>query len=357
MEALFDSNHEQLHPMQHPHFAQLLGEVRPDAAVLIMEDDAGLAGFWPVHLRPGRWLRAIGGPFADHHGPVMKPGVSTDLNQLLADVKCRGMTVTALVAQPSSRIDAIESHEVYLTRLDQGVGPLLAEKTEAYPKFFKKHRRLERKLRRESTTVDFVFDDRNDDSLSRLLELKSRQLRASGRHDVLDNLWTRQFIEKLRAGTPERLYARLSSLYVDGELAAAELNLQSGGYLHGWLASYDLRFAAYSPGHLLVRRILEAMAQSGLTTYNAGAGHHHYKKYFANDAIEVFSGTLRVSGSEFGVSDWPARVWRSAEHLSPSLVKTVLGKVRRRSDQILASELGLAGRLKGFARAATGSRS
>ncbi len=356
MEVLFDRCRQQLHPMQHPVFARYLGDVRPDVAILFMEDDSGLAGFWPVHCRPGRWLRAIGGPFADYHGPVTKPGVSRDLNQLLSDVNCRGMTVTALAAQPGSRIDAATPHEVYLTRLDEGVATLLAEKSEAFPRFFKKHRRLERKLRKESATVDFVFDDRDEDSLSRLLALKSRQLRASGRHDVLATRWARQFIGKLREGTPERLYARLSSLYIDDELAAAELNLQSGGYLHGWLAGYDQRFFNYSPGHLLVRLILENMAESGMTIYDAGMGHHHYKKYFANDAIEVWSGTLRVPESGLGLAAWSSRVWRSAERLSPGRVKTALGKVRRRSDQILASELSVAGRLKGFARAAIGPR-
>lgn len=354
---LFDRGREQLHPMQHPVFARYLGDVRPDVGILFMEDDGGLAGFWPVHCRPGRWLRAIGGPFADHHGPVTKPGVSRDLNKLLSDVNCRGMTVTALAAQPGCRIDAVTPHEVYLTQLDQGVGPLLAEKSRAHPRFFKKHRRLERKLRNESTTVDFVFDDRDDASLARLLAWKSRQLRASGRHDVLGSLWARRLIRRLRNGTPDRLYARLSSLYVDGELAAAELNLQSGDYVHGWLAAYDPCFAKYSPGHLLVRLILEAMAEGGLTTYNSGVGHHHYKKYFANHSIEVRSGALRAAGTSFSFTGLPSQVWRSAERLSPGPVKTTLGKVRRRSDQILASEPDLPGRLKGFARAAIGSKS
>lgn len=351
-EALAAAERHGCHPMQHPDFARLLGTVRPDTAMLIIKDGAEHVGFWPVHRRPGRWFRPIGGPFSDVHGPLIRSGVLIDLAGLLSDVNCRGMTVTALKHEMGIAEHALEPRKVFLTNLEQGLDALLADRTQAHPKYFRKHRRLERKLRNEHARVDFVFDDRNEQSLSRLLDMKSNQLRATGRHDVLNSDWARRLIHLLRTGQSEGLYAQLSSLYVDGDLAAAELNLRSGGYLHGWLACYDERFASYSPGHLLVGLILEAMADQGMSIYDAGTEHGHYKKYFSNDSMTVWSGTLRCQGPEYPLSGWPAAMWRTAERFSPGPVKNVMAKVRRRTDQIVSSELTVSGRLKGFARAA-----
>jgi CelD/BcsL family acetyltransferase involved in cellulose biosynthesis len=351
-DALYEMAAQMSHPMLHPDYARLVSRVRPDTRVIAIEAGTELVGFWPIHLRPGRWARPVGGPFCDMHGPVLKPGISLDLHQLLSEVKLRGMTLTGLAGLADCRAKGLAPDTVHLTRLDQGWDAFLAAQTHAHARFFKKHWRLARKLHRDHASVEFVFDDQSPNSLQHLLELKSRQFRATGRHDVLASQWSRAFIDLLRAGDRDRLFARLSSLYVDGAFAGGELNLQSGAYLHGWMVGFDRRYADYSPGLHLAGRILKAMTEQGLTVYDAGVGHAHYKKYFSNAATTVWGGTLPSSQPGLSLSGLASSAYRTVERRAPTAPKAILGKIRRRSDQILASELSLSERVKGFVKAA-----
>jgi len=350
-EALFDTGSHPAHPMLHPDFARALAEVRDDTFVIFLKREAEVIGYWPVHLRPGRWMRAIGGPFSDVQGPILKPNIALDLQEVLSKAGVRGITLPGLAHDEGLNPIGLRPRQVHLTRLERGWECVLDEQTRQHKRFFKNHWRLDRKLRRDHDVVEFVFDDTRPESLRRLLDLKSQQFRATGRHNVIASAWAQDFIHRLYSQRDRGVSARLSGLFVDGELAAGELNLQSGEYLHGWLTGFDHRFADYSPGHLLVRLILEAMADKGLTTYDAGVGHGHYKKYFSNAEATLWRGTVRSPGSAQTMSGFASAAWRAAEEKGPPAMQSVLAKVRRRSDQILISEPDLSGRLKGFWKA------
>jgi len=67
-------------------------------------------------------------------------------------------------------------------------------------------------------------------------------------------------------------------LALDGEAAAAELQLRHGGHVYALRADYDPRFEAYSPGTYLFWRLLQALLEEGLEgRYWMGPGENPYK--------------------------------------------------------------------------------
>ena len=67
-------------------------------------------------------------------------------------------------------------------------------------------------------------------------------------------------------------------LALDGEPAAAELQLRRGGHVYALRADYDPRFEPYSPGTYLFWRLLQALLEEGLEgRYWMGPGENPYK--------------------------------------------------------------------------------
>ncbi|MEO1643447.1 MAG: cellulose biosynthesis protein CelD, partial [Pseudomonadota bacterium] len=88
-----------------------------------------------------------------------------------------------------------------------------------------------------------------------------------------------------------------------------------------------------------------------LHTYDAGPGLDHYKRHYANYHLPVDSGILRGKRGSFAPSRIAGRVWRSGEAVMPGKVGELMGRTRRRMDQIALAETSTTARLSGVYQA------
>ena len=90
------------------------------------------------------------------------------------------------------------------------------------------------------------------------------------------------------------------------------------------------------------------MPRLGLTSYDLSAGADHYKRPFASEVGTAQVGMLRTRPSG------PFSIDRAADLAAATLGDkgaTVVRRIGRRFDHILQTELSLAGRVQGVARA------
>ena len=338
-------------PFFDPEFARLVGEIRDDTFIAVGFDAGQTApsAFWPLHVRPGGWARPIGGPFSDWHGPVLKKGEVIDPCLFLSAAGLSGFTAFGMPGALSwghipNRAGA------HLTLMQEGWDAYLASQAKLYPKHFKKMRRLQRNIQRDFTDIRYNLDDTSRDAFDWLIERKRCQYDKTGRHDVLAPDWVRDLLERLRGHHSSRLSARLMTLRLDGQIVAAEFDLCSDRIIHGWLVAFDPDYGSYAPGYLLRHEILRAMDGMEQSTYDASAGQDYYKKYYTNYQLPMDAGVLRAE-PKTGLPRLMAEGWRLTENALPGPFGGLMGKVRRRTDQIVMSETSLGGRLSGFARA------
>ena len=339
-------------PLFDPLFARLVGECRPDTWLAMAIDGGEMVGFWPMHRAGEGWARPVGGPFADCHAPVVAPGFRLDPADFLSGLGLAGMTVTGYTPRPGETCRTGERTGAHLSLLDKGIDHFFAEQNRMFPKHHKKMRRIRRNLRRGRHEVTVIHGDVRADHLDRLIMLKRRQYLETGRHDVLSSDWAGRFVERLRSVSGPRFEAVLTTLCIDGQFAAGALNLCSDRVVHGWLTAFDRDFAPFSPGLLLVDEILRAMPARGQSVYDAGPGLGHYKQYHCNAMRPLDCGVLLSGAAGLSPARWFASGWRTVEHIAPKPAARLMGKVRRRSDQILVSETDLAARARGFVGAA-----
>ncbi|MCF6328372.1 MAG: GNAT family N-acetyltransferase [Henriciella sp.] len=340
-------------PFFDPDFARLVGEVREDTRIGVATKGEDVVGVWPLHERPGGWSRPIGGPFSDWHGPIVEPGHNLTAQAFLNGLGLSGMTVFGLQPQAEPMSKGMTRVGANMTDISMGWDAYFEAQQQAWPKHFKKMRRLYRNVERDFSERQLNWDDRSDRSFHRLIGLKQDQFARTGFHDVLKPEWARRLFDRLRNYQGARLRVRLVTLCFDGQHAASELTLQSDTVMHGWLTGFEHDMGMYSPGNMLVQDILPYMPGEGILTYDSGPGMDYYKRHYANFQLPVDCGILRGKTNNAAPARLAGKAWRWGESVMPDKAGELMTRARRRMDQVSLAELSLGARISGVVGALT----
>lgn len=339
-------------PLLWPDFALAVGDVREDARVAVWRRDGVPVGFLAYHLRPGAFGRPIGAPFSDYHALVGE--LDLNVGEALALVGLSAYRFTGLI-DPAGAFQSAAGggQEGFLIKLESGAEDYLETLRAASPKRFKNYRRLDSKLGREVGDLKIVAPDHSQAAFDAMIEWKRDQLRRTGMHDFLRPDWSLSLLQSLFERREGEFQGLMIGLYAGDELVAVHFGVRGGGVYHPWLASTSPEHATWSPGQVYLLRAIAAMPGLGLTTYDLGLGHDHYKKPYALSMRPVTSGLATAAGSVGQAAKVSERAWQMAGAEGKGLV----GRLRRRMDLIATVELSLAGRARGFAEAiSTGGR-
>ncbi|HEY3696626.1 GNAT family N-acetyltransferase [Phenylobacterium sp.] len=333
-------------PLLGPDFAAAVARVRDDARVTVWRDGDRPVGFLPHHRRPGAFARPIGAPLSDYHALVGEPGLN--LAEALAAADLTAFRFAGLLdpygaferhvtaRQPGFRIELQTTAEDYLEALRV-----------ASPKRFKNWRRLDHKLDREAGPLRIAAPDRSRAAFDTLMTWKREQLARTGAHDFLHPDWTRELIGALFELREGDFRGLMICLYAGDRLVGGHFGVRLGSVFHPWIASIDPALAAWSPGQLFLPRAIAAMPDLGLTDYDLGPGHEHYKRPFAPPSRTVAEGLAAAESAAGRAAQAAERAWMLVGG-SPG---GPLDRVRRRLDAIATVELSVAGRARSLAAA------
>jgi CelD/BcsL family acetyltransferase involved in cellulose biosynthesis len=335
-------------PLLGPDFAQAVGAVRQDARVAVLSRNGDPVGFLPYHQRPGGFARPIGSPLSDYQALIVRRDLAVDGADALTALGLSAFRFNGLVDPFAAFTGAVEAEKpAYVVDLDRPVAAYLEEVRAASPKRFKNFRRLASKLDREIGETTIVAPDRSQDAFDTLLQWKREQFHRTGGHDVLRPEWTRQLLQSLfeqRAGAFRGL---MITLYAGDRLVAGHFGVRLNGVYHPWIASADPELAAYSPGQTFLWKAIEAMPDLGLTRYDLGPSHDHYKRHYGLSQVTVGEGLATAHTAAGRAAGAREKVWT----LAGARHGTFAGRLRGRLDAIAAVELSAAGRVRSLAEA------
>lgn len=336
-------------PLLGPDFTQAVGKVREDARVAVIREAGETVAFLPYHRRPGGLARPIGSPLSDYHGLVCRPDAGLDLAQVLraADVslfRYNGLVDPHGVFPASPETD----RTAYVIDLTGGTAEAYLEAVRAEsPKKIKNYRRLDNKLDREVGPVRLVAGDASRDAFNLLIDWKREQLARTGGHDFLRADWTRELMADLFTAREGEFRGLMINLYAGDTLVAGHFGIRQGAVYHPWIASTSPDHAAWSPGQIFFLRAIAAMPELGLTRYDLGPGHDHYKRAYARSTITIGEGAATASTLGGRMAHSMESVWSLAGAHGAGPV----GQLRRRIDAIASTELTMAGRVRDFVEA------
>lgn len=282
-------------PFLSPDFTLAMGEVNDRVRVLIVRDEAGIAGFLPYEHGSGGVGTAVGAWVSLAQGVIHRPGADFDVDALL---KACGLHVWEFgcLVERQPWFAPYTRHSLEATQLDLSDGyPAYEKELKARsPKFLKSTQYKERKLGRDVGEVTHVFAVDSDEQFRLLREWKSAQYLRIGRPDRFSKDWVVRLVERLHAIDTEDFGGVLSMLYAGGQPVAGHFGLRSHATLIGWFPAYDQAFAKYSPGLIQHLRMAEDAAGFGLDTLDlsVGAG-YEYKSALESRTTPVSEGIVR----------------------------------------------------------------
>jgi len=333
-------------PLLGPEFAQAIGNVREDARVAVVRRTGETLGFLAYHRRPGGLARPIGSPLSDYHGLVARPDARLDLGQVLGAADIAVFRYSGLV-DPNGVFPASPETDRTAYLID-----LSATSAEAYleairaasPKKIKNYRRLDNKLDREVGPVRLVAGDVSRDAFNKLIDWKRAQLARTRAHDFLRADWTRELMADLFARRSGDFRGLMINLYAGDTLIGGHFGVRLGAVYHPWIASTSPEHAAWSPGQIFFLRAIAAMPELGLSHYDLGPGHDHYKRAYGLDTVSIGEGAVTAAtiGGRMALSIENAWTLAGAHGAGP------VGRLRRRMDAIASTELTMTGRVRDF---------
>ncbi|HUO23935.1 MAG TPA: GNAT family N-acetyltransferase [Caulobacteraceae bacterium] len=337
-------------PLLGPDFAEAVGRRRSDAYVAVARRDGRAVGFLPHHRRPTGFARPIGATFSDYHALAGDPGAPLDGPELLAAAGLRTLRFSNL-------IDPFASFSAVAQTVDEGfaihLGPDGAEAylqniRAANTKRAKNWRRLEHKLDREMGEVSLIVDDRSREAFETLIHWKRRQLIMTGRHDVLRPDWSLGLMRDLFEARGGPLEGLMMTLRAGGRVVAGHFGVRLGDHFHSWISAADPEAAAVGAGNTLMLRAIAALPEAGLSHFDMGPSHGHYKEPFCTSRVACAAGVANRAGAG-SIGQIGPRALALAAGRSQAMARML-----RRIDHIAATELSIGGRVRGVVEALCG---
>ncbi len=283
-------------PFLTPEFAQAVGQQRQDARIIIARDTQGLIGILGIHKRPGGYARLLGAPISDHQAFISETGFTASMEDVLKAAKVSTLSFNN-INDPQVDFGHVikDTHFSHLADLSTGAEQYFDLQRQTYGRHFKKMRQRARGAIRDHGTMEMKLDSQNKKDFELLLQWKCAQFHRTRKCDVLAARWIKGLLQSLWE-TQGRVRAVLNVLYLGGQPAAAEIGLLCNGIYHSWIAAYDPELSRCSPGLLLLEGIIQNAGELGITLIDLGSGHDHYKKYYANDRLELGQGKFIGEG-------------------------------------------------------------
>lgn len=279
-------------PFYEPTWLQLLGVYRPQLEVAMIDVSGELAGVFAYERDSANKARPPGVKLCDFQGPVLRDGFSIPPEELLRACRLKAWQFDHQpltndtwkkwsVREADSRFIRLSgNYEEYVTK----------QKTQT--SLFSQSARKRRKLEREVGAVEFHWHCEERSSLDLLLEWKSNQREATGTFNLLDWDWAVSFLRDVQLNQSPHLQGVLSTLLVEGQVAAVHLGMVTPTAFHYWFPTYNPEFRRYSPGQILLLHMIEAATEQNLQRFDFGKGEESYKQKFATDSFTLGEGVV-----------------------------------------------------------------
>ena len=137
-----------------------------------------------------------------------------------------------------------------------------------------------------------------------MLAWKSEQYLKSGNNDLFAPGWVREAVGSIFRSNVEGFAGMLSLLYAGDRMVAGHIGMRSHRVWHYWFPAYDPASAKYSPGLMLLLKMVGHAPEIGVRIFDLGKGMNSYKERLMNSSSLLASGRLEISSwrSLYGVA-------------------------------------------------------
>lgn len=323
-------------PFHSPEWARIIGTVRADARIAVVEDGRQTVAFVPVQRSSPFAAMGLGAPICDGDGIVAAPDVPLDLTALPGALGVDRIDFGHLPLATGRYDDVVRVRDtVMVADLSDWPGFLAARRAEG-SSTLRNLDKKKRKMAREVGELDFRAFEPDPEALACLLAWKSDQFRRTGQPNVLAHRWCLEAHERAAVSADPLFCGATVSVRAGGRVVAGLLALRAGPVLHAWMIAHDPGLASYSPGAMVWHHMFEAGHAAGVRHIDFGCGDYPYKRFYRTGE--------RGIGCGFVGRPSLAAAWRGSMFATRSLMERssnptlagLPGRIMRRLDTLRA---------------------
>ena len=279
------------HPMASAEFMLSVARHRTDVRFGVIRSRGKAIGFFPFQ----RQLNGIGHPVGfrlnDYQVGIFAPDASIDSAWMLKSCGLSSWHFDHLVSSQHCFASGhfLLEDSPYID-LSQGLDAYVASISDRAR--WKSNIRNQERMARDVGPVRFEFHSADGAAFRSLLDWKTAQIQRDGRRCVFEWPWVIKTLEDLRTTANPHCSGVLSVLYAGDRLAAVHFGLRSQEILHWWITTYNQEFRSYSPGALLLARVIEEAARLGIRRIDLGKGAEPYKEKLQSGATQLATGVV-----------------------------------------------------------------
>ncbi len=335
--ALLDEYPALQSPFLHPAYTLCIAEVHDHVQVGVINDGSRDVGFFPHQRIAGGSAIGVGARLCEFHGIIASPDLEIDMVSLLRGCGLKSWNFDHLLTRSPS-LSAYEWQTSASPYID------ISDGYDAYKDLLRKRGsrqlnqtlRKARKFEREVGELRFEYQSLDDSAFDALLEWKAQQQRRTDRIVVFDYPWIVAAMRRIRKTRSNGFEGVCSVLYGADKVLAVHLGMRCGPVMHWWFPTYDPQFSSYSPGSILLVRLLQQAGEHGLERLDLGKGAERYKQSFLTGNLTIGEGMIHQQAlALLARRNWhKAKMWLRSSPVG-SRVEAPLRVVRRTREYML----------------------
>ena len=293
-------------PFFAPEFALAAADQTPGCKVVVARDGGKVAGFFPFQSgslgRQGAIDRVflslgvacpVGRNLSERHGLIAMPGFNIDPLALLEAGRIYAWDFHRLpLTQPvllPFRTGVSDWHRIDLTG---GYADFVERMAAKGSRFLPQTAMKARQLTRDHGPLRFETDVTDPRLIDTVLAWRERYHESVRAIDGMDRPKTRAFLSTLQKMSSESFSGQFSLLYAGERLAAGHFGLANKNEMAYGFLGYDDELARYSPGVILLLRLIETAAARGIGRFDLGTGEQRYKQQLRTHTFQLATGSL-----------------------------------------------------------------
>lgn len=284
-------------------YIQAVAAARPGIKILRFSEHGRAVAYWPFRKGPFGTARPVAGPMDDLHGIIAHSTVRLDLDQPAVRRHIGGYAFSAVPFQQSRHgLSGQTGAGNQVMDLNAGFDAWLAARSAESSNFRREWRKAQKLI--EANTTQIQHDVIDPSSFDRLIVLKQDAYARSGHFDIFKLDWTRALLEQLLNSRDDNARGILSTLSIDGEIAAISYCMRSQTALHYWFPAYEAKFAKQKPGLALLFTLAKWSALGGIQELHLGLGDTQYKRQMASWMMPVRGGAFALAAVQHCATDF-----------------------------------------------------
>jgi CelD/BcsL family acetyltransferase involved in cellulose biosynthesis len=270
----------------------------------------------------------VGWPGADFQAPIARAGEAIDPLALLRATGARGFEFDHLLEVPGFEPWIENRRESPYLEVAGGIDGYLERASRSGKDNLGQARRKARKAEEAHGQLTFAVDSTDMGALDQVVALKRGQYAATGARDYFAVPGRVDLLHRLLGTRVDGFAGILSTVHLGPRLLAAHFGIRSGAVLHWWFPVYDPQFASFAPGWILLRELIGAAPELGVTRIDLGRGDDEYKRRAKTGETLVCQGLVSESRAALATRRARGRLISAAR--SSDLARRLRAAARRR---------------------------